>query len=48
VTAGVIEASPIFALSAGELAATGGYPSRTAKFTAAGLDPATVLARGAA
>ena len=48
VTAGVIEASPLFALSAGELAATGGYPSRTAKFAAAGLDPATVLARGAA
>ncbi|TAL43941.1 MAG: CpaF family protein [Salinibacterium sp.] len=44
VTAGVIEASPIFALREGSLEATGGYPSRTIKFTNAGLDPASVLA----
>ncbi len=45
VTAGVIEASTIFALRAGELVATGAYPVRSAKFVAAGLDPASVLAR---
>ncbi len=45
VTAGVIEASTIFALRAGELVATGAYPSRMGKFVAAGLDPASVLAR---
>lgn len=43
VTAGVIEASPIFALDRGILTATGGYPSRTTKFQQAGLDPAMVL-----
>ncbi len=43
VTAGVIEASPIFALSHGVLEHTGGYPSRTVKFVNAGLDPALVL-----
>ena len=43
VTSGVIEASSIFALEGGILAPTGGYPSRTAKFAAAGLDPAIVL-----
>lgn len=43
VTSGVIEASPIFALEGGILVPTGGYPSRTAKFAAAGLDPAIVL-----
>jgi pilus assembly protein CpaF len=41
--AGVIEASTIFARRSGELVATGGYPSRTAKYASAGLDPATVL-----
>lgn len=45
VSSGVIEASPIFALRNGELAATGGFPAKRAKFDAAGLDPATVLAR---
>ena len=45
VTAGVIEASPIFALERGALEPTGGYPTRTGKFVAAGLDPAAVLAR---
>jgi len=43
VTAGVIEASSIFAISDGQLQPTGSYPSRTAKFSAAGLDPAVVL-----
>jgi pilus assembly protein CpaF len=43
VTSGVIEASPIFTLEHGSLEHTGGYPSRTAKFAAAGLDPALVL-----
>ena len=43
VTGGTIEASPIFALRDGVLAATGGYPQRTAKFSNAGLDPAVVL-----
>ncbi|MGV8895551.1 MAG: CpaF family protein [Rhodoglobus sp.] len=44
VTSGVIEASPIFALDGGGLESTGGYPGRSVKFAAAGLDPATVLA----
>ena len=39
-----IEASTIFALQRGQLESTGGYPSKTAKFRRAGLDPATVLA----
>jgi pilus assembly protein CpaF len=43
VTGGVIEASVIFTLGRDGLAPTGGYPSRTAKFVAAGLDPASVL-----
>ena len=45
--AGVIEASPIFRLDGDRLSPTGGHPARTAKFVAAGLDPAIVLARGA-
>jgi pilus assembly protein CpaF len=45
VTAGVIEASPLFVTRDGVLEPTGSYPQRTAKFAAAGLDPATVLAR---
>lgn len=45
VTGGVIEASSVFALQGGELAPTGGYPAKRAKFDAAGLDPAVVLAR---
>jgi pilus assembly protein CpaF len=45
VTAGVIEASPIFVTGRGGLEPTGSYPSRTGKFVAAGLDPATVLGR---
>ncbi|MCU1440117.1 MAG: pilus assembly protein CpaF [Rhodoglobus sp.] len=46
VTGGVIEASPVFVTRNGALEPTGSYPQRTAKFAAAGLDPATVLARG--
>jgi pilus assembly protein CpaF len=42
-TGSTIEASSIFALQRGALEATGGYPSKTAKFRRAGLDPATVL-----
>lgn len=48
VTGGVIEASPVFATGPRGLEPTGGYPVRVAKFAAAGLDPASVLARGAA
>ncbi len=44
VTSGVIEASPIFAVGSNGLEPTGGYPSRSVKFAAAGFDPATVLA----
>ena len=40
---GVIEASTIFATREGRLVAAGGYPARTAKYTSAGFDPATVL-----
>jgi pilus assembly protein CpaF len=47
VSAGVIEASPIFASAHGQLEPTGGYPSRVGKYLAAGLDPASVLGRGA-
>jgi len=43
VNGGVIEASPIFTLQRGSLEPTGGFPARTAKFRAAGFDPATVL-----
>jgi pilus assembly protein CpaF len=41
----VIEASTIFELQGGLLEATGSYPTRLAKFRAAGLDPVTVLSR---
>ena len=44
-SAGIVEASPIFQLVGERLTATGGHPARTAKFIAAGLDPAIVLAR---
>jgi pilus assembly protein CpaF len=43
VTAGVIETSTIFALEHGALEATGSYPTKSAKFRTAGLDPAIVL-----
>ncbi|CAD6001017.1 CpaF family protein [Agreia sp. COWG] len=42
---GVIEASTIFALDGGDLVATGGYPTKLAKFRSAGLDPSIILAR---
>lgn len=45
VTAGMIQASAIFALRDGTLEATGSYPGRTSKFEAAGFDPAGVLSR---
>lgn len=45
ITGSVIEASTIFALSGGVLEATGSYPTRTAKFRAAGFDPVTVLSQ---
>ncbi len=41
----VIEASTIFALDGGVLLPTGGFPTRRAKFDAAGLDPGRVLGR---
>jgi pilus assembly protein CpaF len=47
VTGGIIEASPIFERRSGLLVHTGGYPTKLAKFQAAGLDPAVVL-RGSA
>jgi len=45
VNAGVIEASPIFALAGGVLEPTGGFPSRVTKFQNAGLDPVAILAK---
>ncbi|TFC94563.1 hypothetical protein E3T28_14775 [Cryobacterium sinapicolor] len=44
----MIEASPIFLAQRGLLEPTGGYPTKLAKFHAAGLDPAIVLRAGAA
>ncbi len=41
----MIEASPLFLSQNGVLAPTGGYPTKLAKFQAAGLDPAMVLGR---
>jgi pilus assembly protein CpaF len=43
VTAGVIESSPIFGLHRNSLQATGGYPTKTAKFRSAGFDPSSIL-----
>jgi pilus assembly protein CpaF len=43
VSGAVIEASTIFELRDGALEATGGYPTKTAKFRAAGFEPAAVL-----
>lgn len=45
VTAGVIEASLIFASDGGALVATGGYPTKSARFRASGIDLAAVLGR---
>ncbi len=47
VSGAVIETSTIFAMDAGELRHTGGFPTRVAKFDAAGFDPAAVLRRNA-
>jgi pilus assembly protein CpaF len=43
ISGSVIEASAIFERFGGLLCPTGGYPSKTAKFAAAGFDPASVL-----
>jgi pilus assembly protein CpaF len=48
VSGAVLEASTIFAIEGGELRHTGGFPTRRAKFEAAGFDPAAVLGRGRA
>lgn len=47
-TGSTIEASPLFLITNGALEHTGGFPTKLAKFHAAGLDPAAVLRRGAA
>ncbi|ANP71912.1 CpaF family protein [Cryobacterium arcticum] len=47
-TGATIEASPLFLMNNGVLEHTGGFPTKLAKFRAAGLDPADVLRRGAA
>jgi pilus assembly protein CpaF len=47
-TGATIEASPLFLVKDGALEHTGGFPTKLAKFRAAGLDPAEVLRRGAA
>ncbi|WP_130178081.1 CpaF family protein [Cryobacterium sp. SO1] len=47
-TGSIIEASPLFLMKDGVLEHTGGFPTKLAKFRAAGLDPAEVLRRGAA
>ena len=46
-TGSTIEASPLFLMKNGVLEHTGGFPTKLAKFRAAGLDPAEVLRRGA-
>jgi pilus assembly protein CpaF len=46
VTAGVIEASTIFASDRGVLEPTGSYPTKSSKFDAGGFDLASVLGRG--
>ena len=47
-TGSTIEASPLFLMKNGALEHTGGFPTKLAKFRAAGLDPAEVLRRGVA
>jgi pilus assembly protein CpaF len=47
-TGATIEASPLFLMKDGVLEYTGGFPTKLAKFRAAGLDPAEVLRRGSA
>jgi pilus assembly protein CpaF len=45
VNAGVIETSPLFARTDGELRVTGAHPGKIEKYRAAGFDPAVVLGR---
>jgi pilus assembly protein CpaF len=45
VTGSVIETSTIFALEGDQLVATGGHPTKTAKFRTAGFEPASILTR---
>lgn len=47
-TGAMIEASPLFLMKDGVLEHTGGFPTKLAKFRAAGLDPVAVLRRGSA
>jgi pilus assembly protein CpaF len=47
-TGATIEASPLFLIKDGVLEHTGGFPTKLAKFRAAGLDPAAVLRKGTA
>jgi pilus assembly protein CpaF len=47
-TGSTIEASPLFLITNGALEHTGGFPTKLAKFHAAGLDPSAVLRKGAA
>lgn len=47
-TGSTIEASPLFLMKNGVLEHTGGFPTKLAKFRAAGLDPVEVLRRGSA
>jgi len=46
-TGATIEASPLFLVRNGALEHTGGFPTKLAKFRAAGLDPADLLRRTA-
>jgi len=45
VAGSVIETSTVFALDGDTLVATGGHPTKTAKFHAAGFEPSTILTR---
>jgi pilus assembly protein CpaF len=47
VTSGVIEASVVFTTGRDGLLPTGSFPTKTAKFRAAGIDPVALLAGGA-
>ncbi|MFC4244966.1 CpaF family protein [Gryllotalpicola reticulitermitis] len=48
VNAGIIEASPVFAMAGAELRATGAHPAKLAKYRAAGFDPSVVLGQAEA
>ena len=45
VAGSLIETSTVFALDGDTLVATGGHPTKTAKFHAAGFEPSTILTR---